>query len=61
MRTYSFGCGSLLRYTGFDHMCIVISGTSAINGFLVMRLNIKTGKLYYHYSDQYATAIILKY
>lgn len=61
MRTCSFGCGSLLRYRGFDHICIVISGTSAINGFLVMRLNIKTGELYYHYSDQYVTANIIEY
>lgn len=61
MRTYSFGCGSLLRYKGFDHICIVLSDTSMLNEFLIMRLNIKTGELYYHYSDQYATTIITEY
>ena len=61
MKPRSFGCGSLLRYIGCDHMCIVLSNTSVLNEFLIMRLDIKTGKLYYHYSDQFGKAVIIEY
>lgn len=62
MRTYSFGCGSLLRYIGLDDMCIVLSDTNELcNEFLVMSLDINTGKLHYHYTDQIGKVVIIEY
>lgn len=62
MKPRSFGCGSLLRHIGCDHLYIVLSETrKSCDEFLVMRLDIKTGKLYYHYSDQFGKVVIIEY
>ena len=62
MKTYPSGCGSLLRHIGCDHLYIVLSETrKSCDEFLVMRLDIKTGKLYYHYSDRFGKVDIIEY